>query len=187
MKREGWTKEFWEKTDALIYRILESSVDRMPPRLTKLIAHYYTDARIRKLYFDRLGVFMGEGTFANLGMKAIVGGKERYSVRIGDRVSIGPNLTLVTQSSANNGSEINELSYVQEQLTKEAPIVIADEVWIGANVVILPGVQIGRCSVIGAGAVVTEDVEAYCVYAGVPARCIRRLKQEEENDSRKRI
>ena len=171
-------KGFWSFWDSLIYKALESSVDIMPPRLQKLIANYYTDARIRKLYFDRLGVKMGEGSFANLGMKIIVSVNHRYSIEIGDNVSIGPNLTLVTEAAAGNGKEINTLPYVKEKLTKEAKIYIEDEVWIGANVVILPGVRVGRCSVIGAGAVVNSNVEPYSVYAGVPARKIRDLEKE---------
>ena len=171
-------KGFWSFWDSMIYKALESSVDIMPPRLQKLIANYYTDARIRKLYFDRLGVKMGEGSFANLGMKIIVSANHRYSIEIGDNVSIGPNLTLVTEAAAGNGKEINTLPYVKEKLTKEAKIYIEDEVWIGANVVILQGVRVGRCSVIGAGAVVNSNVEPYSVYAGVPARKIRDLEKE---------
>ncbi len=169
---------FWSFWDSLIYKVLESSVDIMPKRLQKLIANYYTDARIRKLYFDRLGVKMGEGSFANLGMKIIVSENHRYSIEIGKNVSIGPNLTLITEATAGNGDEINTLPYVKEKLTKEAKIYIEDEVWVGANVVILPGVKVGRCSVIGAGAVVNSDIEPYSVYAGVPARKIRDLERE---------
>ena len=52
---------------------------------------------------------------------------------------------------------------------------IKDDVWIGAGVIILSGVTVGECSVIGAGAVVTKDVEPYTVVAGVPAKKIRNL------------
>ena len=55
-----------------------------------------------------------------------------------------------------------------------APVVIGDDVWIGSRVIILPGVKIGNGSVIGAGAVVTKDVEPYSVVGGVPAKLIRR-------------
>lgn len=54
------------------------------------------------------------------------------------------------------------------------PVEIEDEAWIGENVCVLPGVRIGKHSVIGANSVVTKDVPAYCVAAGVPARVIRR-------------
>ena len=55
-------------------------------------------------------------------------------------------------------------------------IVIEDNVWIGANAVIIQGVRIGTGSIIGAGAVVTKDVEPYSVMGGVPARLIRKRK-----------
>ena len=52
-------------------------------------------------------------------------------------------------------------------------VVIHDNVWIGANAVILPGVEIGEGAVIGAGAVVTKNIPAYTVYGGVPAKLIK--------------
>ena len=53
---------------------------------------------------------------------------------------------------------------------------LGDDVWIGANSVILPGVTIGRGAVIGAGAVVTKSMPSYSVVGGVPARMIRNRK-----------
>jgi len=58
---------------------------------------------------------------------------------------------------------------------KTQPIVVEDEVWIGAGAIITQGVTIGRGSVVAAGAVVTADVEAQTLVGGVPARLIRRL------------
>ncbi len=57
----------------------------------------------------------------------------------------------------------------------DRPITICDDVWIGANAVILPGVTIGEQSVVAAGAVVNRDVPPRCVVAGVPARKIKDL------------
>lgn len=54
-----------------------------------------------------------------------------------------------------------------------APIVVGDDVWIGFGAVILPGVTVGRGSIVGAGAVVTRDVPEYSIVGGVPARLIR--------------
>lgn len=54
-----------------------------------------------------------------------------------------------------------------------APITIHDDVWIGAHAVIMPGVTIGRGAVVGAGAVVREDVPPYAIVVGVPARIVR--------------
>jgi acetyltransferase-like isoleucine patch superfamily enzyme len=64
---------------------------------------------------------------------------------------------------------------VGERLIRRAPIEIEDDCWLGAGVIILPGVKIGRAAVLGAGAVVTRDVAAGDVVGGVPARAIRSL------------
>lgn len=162
--------------DEFIYNFLQKSVEIMPMRFVKAIAYYYTDARIRKLYWKRLGVIMGEGTYANLGMTVIPGFDADVNVEIGKNVSIGPNVTFISGEAANNGKEINEIGYIKSKLTRSGKIIIEDEAWLGANITILSGIKVGRCSVIGAGSVVTKDCEPYSVYAGVPARKIRDLE-----------
>lgn len=163
--------------DKMLFEILKRNVNIMPMRLCKFIANYYTDARIRKIYYRRLGVLMGKGTYANLGFN-IVPNHNKYCVRIGNNVSIGPNVTLIAESSPNNGKEILDISYVKDNLVKEQDIYIEDDVWIGANVTIMPGIRVGKCSIIGAGSVVTKDIDAYAIYAGVPARKIRDLRDK---------
>lgn len=157
--------------DRAIFFFLKQNVDVMPKRFTKLIANYYTDARIRKLYWKKLGVDMGENTFPNLGFQSTSNGENL--VFIGNNVSIGPNVVMIPDSSANNGLIINQIPYVSEKLTKKSKIVVHDDVWLGVGVKVLPGVTIGTCSVIGAGSVVVADVEPFCVYAGIPAKKIR--------------
>lgn len=169
-------KELLEKIDEKLYLFLENNVDVMPIRFLKGIANFYPDARIRKIYFKRLGVIMGENTYANLGMRiAINEVSSEPKVIIGNNVSIAPNVTFVAESCANNGKEINSIKYVKEKLTVYGKIYVEDEVWIGASVTILPNVRIGRGSVVGAGSVVTKDIEPYSIYAGVPAKKIRSL------------
>lgn len=59
------------------------------------------------------------------------------------------------------------------------PVTVGDDVWIGSRVMILPGVKIGKGSIIGAGAVVTKDIPEYSIVGGVPAKLIRsRLKKD---------
>ena len=58
-------------------------------------------------------------------------------------------------------------------------VIIEDNVWIGGNAVILPGVRIGANSVIGAGSVVTRDIPADCVAAGNPCRVIREITDRD--------
>ena len=64
---------------------------------------------------------------------------------------------------------------IDEQGVSTQPVVIGDDVWIGANAVILPGVTIGRHCVVAAGAVVTKDVPDNTVVGGVPAKIIKKL------------
>jgi maltose O-acetyltransferase len=59
----------------------------------------------------------------------------------------------------------------------EEPVIICDDVWIGGRVTILPGVTVGRGSIIGAGAVVTKDVPPYSIVGGNPANVIRMRNQ----------
>lgn len=75
---------------------------------------------------------------------------------------------------ANHGIAKN--SPIRKQVVTKIGIVIEDDVWIGAGAKILDGVTLRKGSVIGAGAVVTKNTDAYCVYAGVPAKVIKPRK-----------
>jgi maltose O-acetyltransferase len=90
-------------------------------------------------------------------------------IEIGDEVLIATNVQLLTAK--------HPLDAVSRRAWSESasPISIADGVWIGGGAIVLPGVKIGENAVVGAGAVVTRDVEAGTVVAGNPARVIRRL------------
>lgn len=166
-------KESLERIDNFVYKFLEAHVDRMPMRFVKLIANYYTDARIRKLYYRRLHIFMDEGTFSNLGLFSTA--TEEAPVIIGKNVSIAPNVSLISDSAPNNSMTLSANRYVSEHLIKAQKIVIEDDVWIGSGVTILPGVTVHARCVIGAGAVILEDCEPDSIYAGVPAKKIRSL------------
>ncbi len=95
---------------------------------------------------------------------------ERGNITIGDRASFAPRVTLVTSSHPND-SRIRPFAPV-----KQAPIVIEADAWLGAGVVVLPGVRIGRGAVVGSNSVVTGDVPPLHVVAGQPARTIRVLE-----------
>ncbi len=92
-------------------------------------------------------------------------------VTIGDRVYLSPNVHMY---SSNHVFDNPDVCFIDQGVTTKG-IVIEDECWIGAMVVILDGVTLGKGCVIAAGAVVTEDVPPHCLAAGVPARVIRDL------------
>ncbi len=167
-------KETLSWLDEKINDFLMENVEIIPARWKKAVALYYPDARIRKKYLKELHVFMGNGTFSNLGLKTDA--TEDAPVIIGNNVSIAHNVTFITESNPNNAKELIGIDIVKERFVKKGKIVVEDDVWIGGGVIILPGVTIGKCSVVGAGAVVLKDIEPYTVYAGVPAKKIRDLK-----------
>ena len=90
-------------------------------------------------------------------------------ITLGDRVSLAPRVTLVTSSHPNN-SHIAATAPVSR-----GPITVEADAWIGAGAVILPNVRIGRGAIVGANSVVTSDVPALTVVAGLPARSVRSL------------
>ncbi|MGI9087855.1 MAG: acyltransferase [Chthoniobacterales bacterium] len=71
-----------------------------------------------------------------------------------------------------HGSAQRDLPMRAQPLGAEAEIILADDVWLGVNVVVLKGVHIARGAIVGAGAVVTHDIPEYEIWAGVPARKI---------------
>ncbi|MBO5313458.1 MAG: acyltransferase [Clostridia bacterium] len=94
----------------------------------------------------------------------------REPITIGNDVLIGP--YVVITSSNHRYEDVNVT--INKQGHKDEPIVIEDDVWIGANSIILAGVTIGKGSVVAAGSIVTKDVEPYSVVGGVPAKLIKK-------------
>ena len=92
-------------------------------------------------------------------------------VTIGNHVNLAQGITV----TALNHNFIDTTLRIDEQGISTNPVVIGDDVWIGANAVILPGVTIGRHVVIAAGAVVTKDVPDNCVVGGIPAKVLKDL------------
>jgi hypothetical protein len=90
-------------------------------------------------------------------------------IEIGRNYMIGPHCYF---TDANHGMKKDRS--VSQQPMEPRPIILEDEVWIGAGVIVLRGVRVGRGAVVAAGAVVTKDVAANAIVAGVPAREIGR-------------
>ena len=112
---------------------------------------------------------VGDYFFANCNCTILDSGK----VKIGNEVMFGPNVGIYTVS--------HPLDFESRQKAYEIakPIVIEDGVWLASNVIVLPGVTIGKRSVIGAGSVVTKDIPADSFATGNPCKVIRQINQEE--------
>lgn len=101
----------------------------------------------------------------------------RSLIRIGRNAQVGPRVMFETVSHG--------LFYLpgQGRGSSSQPIVVEEEAWIGAGVILTQGVTVGRGAVVAAGAVVTKDVEPMTVVGGVPAKLIRHLGEGDDNKS----
>lgn len=106
------------------------------------------------------------GDRSELGCNCLIYG----GVTIGSDVLMGPDVKIITR----NHNFTDRSVPIREQGDYELPVVIEDDVWLGANVVVLPGVRIARGAIVAAGAVVNRDVLPYTIVGGVPAREIGR-------------
>lgn len=92
------------------------------------------------------------------------------SAIIGDNVMIAPNVAILSSTHRYENLDIPMVE--QEDIIGEAPI-LENDVWIGRNVVILPGIKIGTGAIVGACSLVTKDVPAFAIVGGVPAKVIK--------------
>ena len=119
-----------------------------------------------------LNTSLGKNFYSNFNMTLV----DDTDITIGDYVKFGPNCVLTTASHP-----------IEPNLRRQAyqfnrPIVIADNVWLGSNVVVFGGVSIGENSVIGAGSIVTKDVPANVVAYGNPCKVVRTIDEEKFYD-----
>lgn len=112
-------------------------------------------------------ISVGKGTYINMNCNFIDDGL----IKIGENVLFGPAVTLATVGHPVNPG-MREYMYT-------APVVIGNNCWLGANVVVLPGAKIGNNSVIGAGSVVVHDIPDNSVAAGNPCRVIREIGEKD--------
>lgn len=147
-------------------------------------AHYHTPEELRELmgrltgkkmddtfrlfppFYTDFGknITIGKNVFINSGCHF----QDQGGITIGDGSLIGHNVVLATINHDLNPENGRKNHY--------APIFIGAHVWIGSNATILPGVSIGEWAVVGAGAVVTEDVPPFTVVGGVPARILKTIE-----------
>ena len=114
--------------------------------------------------FDKVEI----GNNSGIGHNALLG-----AVKIGDDVMMGPDVIILSRDHCFNS---RLLPMRLQGKTEDKPVVIDDDVWIGARAIILPGVHIVRGAIVGAGAVVSKDVPEYAIVAGNPARVIKQRK-----------
>ena len=141
--------------------------------LKQVFAEVGEGCYIESPYFANWGghhVHIGKGVYANAGLKLV----DDTHIYIGDHTMLGPNVVLATA-----GHPI-EPSLREKQLQYNLPVRIGRNCWLGAGVIVMPGVTIGDNSVIGAGSVVTRDIPANVVAVGNPCRVLRPIGQKDK-------
>ena len=111
----------------------------------------------------------GNGVYANFNLTLV----DDSHIYVGDSTMFGPNCVLSTAGHPIN-PELRELVYQYNM-----PIHIGKNCWLGAGVLVMPGVTIGDNTVIGAGSVVTKDIPANVVAFGTPCRVIREISERD--------
>lgn len=119
-------------------------------------------------------VYIGKGDDVQIGSHCQVNQRSvLVNVIIGDYVMIAPEVVFVSDF---HQTESTEIPMALQGVIKFPPTVVDEDVWIGRRAIIMPGRRLGRGSIIGAGAVVTQDVPPYAVVGGVPAKIIKMRK-----------
>jgi maltose O-acetyltransferase len=150
----------------------DSDLDKQHEVLCEILGSVGEDVWIAKRFcFDNgKNIFIGNNFTGNFNL-TILDIKEVY---IGDNVMIGPNTTITTV-----GHPLTPKAR-RQHLAQGSEIRIGNDVWLGANVTVLPGVTIRDNVVVGAGAVVTKDIPANSLALGIPARVVRKLENDIE-------
>lgn len=185
---------------------------KMLCRVRKMILYYYNHLRFEPgTYFDNLTVFGGYNKLYNgvdliscyIGEGTYVGHRSKLSfAKIGKFCSIGQDVRIVvghhplTQEVSSHPafystreqagftfareSRYDEFTYVDTE--NRYCVIIGNDVWIGSNAIILEGVKIGDGAAIGAGSLITKDVEPFSVYVGNPQRMIKYRFEKQKRD-----
>jgi maltose O-acetyltransferase len=145
----------WDERDALLRRMLR---------------HVGEEVVVRAPFFCEYGaVSIGDRTFINVDAVML----DVAPIEIGAACQIATRVQLLTATHPID-PEPRRIGWEYAE-----PITLADNVWLGGGVVVCPGVTIGQDSVVGAGAVVTRDLPAGVVAAGVPARVLREIGEQD--------
>ena len=166
--------------EQLGYLDLMDEYNRTPRRLQaersemlkKLFAEVGENCYIESPYFANWGghhVHLGSNIYANAGLKLV----DDTHIFIGDCTMLGPNVVIATA-----GHPIDpELR--AKGLQYNLPVHIGKNCWLGAGVIVMPGVTIGDNTVIGAGSIVTKDIPAGVVAVGNPCRILRQVGEHD--------
>jgi acetyltransferase-like isoleucine patch superfamily enzyme len=125
------------------------------------------------IHFKYDGIYAPGPTIV-IGDRVFIGAGSEFNIRCG--VTIGADCLIASGCKFvdhDHGTSRRDIPMNQQTDGAEAAITLEEDVWLGANVIVLKGVRIGRGAIIAAGAVVTKSVPAYEIWGGLPARKLR--------------
>jgi len=108
------------------------------------------------------------GSNTNINRNCLFWSGRNAKIIIGNNCLTGPGVTIIVRQY-----EVKGRNLIRSYAQKENDIVVGDDVWLGANCIILSGVCIGKGAIVAAGAVVVKDVEPYAIVAGIPAKTLK--------------
>lgn len=154
-------------------QIPPSQVAQRNAMLKKMFAEYgegsYIESPLRTNFGGR-HVHFGKGVYANFNLTLV----DDTHIYVGDHTMFGPNVTVATA-----GHPIDP-ALRRKGYQYNAPVRIGENCWLGAGVIVLPGVTIGDKVVIGAGSVVTKDIPSNVVAVGNPCRVLRPVGERDK-------
>ena len=158
----------------------EDEEEKRQKILQEILGKMGENCRIQGPVFFHYGSHtrIGDRFFANFNLTI----QDDSLVTIGDDCNFGPNVTIVTPVHpmlADERKQMADEDGIPRHLCYAKPVVIGNDCWLGANVVVCPGVTIGDRCVIGAGSVVTRDIPSDSFAAGNPCRVIRPITGED--------
>jgi len=172
---------------SIISVMRSSAADALLYFHNSIVARIPSHAMRRFFLRNIMKINIGEGSSIHMGLRLYTRGQisigshtvidrdcvldGRGSITIGNNVNLAPEVMVVTAS--HDPDDVDNFSGITEA------VVIEDYAWIATRAIILPGVKIGRGAVVGAGAVVTKDVDPDTISAGNPARPIRKRKSPQ--------
>ncbi len=161
-------------------RTYEDETERRQMVLSELLAELGEGSFLQGPIFFHYGVHttIGRNFFANFNLTI----QDDAKVTIKDRCNFGPGVTIVTPVHpmvAQERAVMYDENGQEKHLCYAKPVEIGNDCWLGANVVVCPGVTIGDGCVIGAGSVVTRDIPAGSFAAGNPCRVIREITEAD--------
>jgi len=150
-----------------------SSLGRLSKKCRALVCKQFFHYTGRNVNIEH-GAYFGSGHLVEIGNNSGIGVDCHVpaDIQIGNDVMMGPEVLIIGRNQNHSFDDVNTPMRLQGY--KDAPpVIIEDNVWLGARVIVLPGIRIGTGAVIGAGAIVTKDVPPFAICAGNPARIIR--------------